>query len=411
MPICQRFKGGITTFSSLERNNSASSSPATDLDDVYLEALEPSQTLDRFSFDNIRPFVEIFRRTAPRLADDYTFYGQLGRTTSPFCFSSSESCTNTVMHHAFGVQSIFHIFGSVDSILKSFVVPPGDDILVSQFAFGFIRIVYELRLVMSIDYHPRNVFSSLWSSASSIYVPASTRTKTANPKAYKKPHMEFPALLGVPLDNVPTNLQALSDHEAAHVGRVVLASLVAFLPIFNDLHALRIIRSHRSRGRIAPEHALMLNTGFSKKSVLEAMDALDDDMGLSLVGQLVKAISSRRCISEMSKRQLSNVHGEKKNKFDYDLFMEKLLCDLLDWHCLNSSNVSIKGFQLTSTNMSNSTTFSAAEKGYQSAQHYCISAIVEWLRSLILHEWDGKGKISRWGTVGGSLEFMSFICT
>lgn len=384
--------------------------PATFPADPDPDLVEHPQALGRFTLENISALVDTIKRVHPGPGDGYDFLQSLGRATTVSRLSRflGGTATQQEMSIAFGKQSITYVLSTTDALLRSFI--GSADVNSSKYkqSVKSAEIVQAFRLLMEIDHHPRNIFPSLWISIGKIHPSISVRSKGALFKACRSTNDR--SLLGSTPENQSGNADFLGNVDAAHVVKIALAALVASIPECN-LDTWANVRRLRASGRIAPP----LNGSHTETELmdplLKVMDSFDDELALSLMMRVVRAVAARQCLFEISRFQGRSTKDGISVKNGED-FMDFLLREVIDSENMDTV---LTQSRMTSTGVSSmaTTKFTHSEKRIQkpaTSQSLDICVLVEWLRSVVFSQWDGKAEISRWGPVGGALEFISYLC-
>lgn len=372
------------------RRNIKASSPSTDpfiFDDGHVE--QP-QTLSRFTLESIAALVSTIKSVIPEPHDEYNFQQSFGRIPKHCRMASFVEGTSTEqeMNLAFGTQSIIYVLSTGHALLESFIHTAEADTAHSKKSVPFHEIVQAFRLLREIDYHPSNIISSLWISVGKLHPPTSVRSKSTLIKACRSIRSGRSSQ-GFKLESQIADTDLIPNADAVHIAKISLAALVALIPECDPTDWSKV-QKLRGEGRIIPERVLPQDN--FTDITLEVFDSLHDDMALSLMRRLVRAITARQCLSEISNYQETNsgrdsaTHGED--------FMDILVRAITDAEIMTTS----PGVDASDS--------SEQEK----SQKFYLSVLVEWLRSLILSEWEGQAEVPRWGLVGGALELMSHIC-
>jgi hypothetical protein len=124
---------------------------------------------------------------------------------------------------------------------------------------------------------------------------------------------------------------------------------------------------------------------------LDIIDELEYEPALRLADRLVRGIAARRCFSEIL-HTLSRQAGERQES--------KLptfgLMDILTKH------LTIVEAQASQSRLNLDT---GRDPGWT-----VTSVFMEWLRTIIIKQWDCKSEVHRWSAVGGAIEIMSDFC-
>lgn len=353
--------------------------------------VEQPQTLSRFTPESIAALVSTIKSVIPEPHDEYNFQQSFGRIPKHCRLASFVEGTSTEqeMNLAFGTQSITYVLSSANALLNSFIYTTEPDTAHLKKSVPFHEIVQAFRLLREIDYHPSNIISSLWISIGKLHPPTSVRSKSALIKACRSIRAGR-STSGFKLESQITDTDVVPDVDAVHIVKISLAALVALIPECNPTDWFKV-QKLRGLGRIIPGRP---QDNFTD-TTLEIFDSLHDEMALSLVRRLVRAITARQCLSEISNYQETN--SGRNNATHGEDFMGMLV------HAMTDT-------EITQT-MATSPGADASDSSEQEkTQKFHLSVLVEWLRSLILSEWEGQAEVPKWGLVGGALELMSHIC-
>lgn len=370
------------------------------------DTVELPQALGRFTIENIPALVDTVKRVHPGPGDGYGFLQSLGRTTTISRLSRfvGGTATQQEMNIVFGTQSIIYVLSTTDALLRSFVTSSSE----YKQSVKWAEIIQAFRLLMEIDHHPRNIFPSLWISIGKLHPPVSVRSNCALLKACRSTKSDRP-LLDSSLENKSVSADILSDVDAAHVVKIALAALVASIPECS-LDTWASVRSLRASGRVAPSFNGSHAETKIMKPLLKVMDSFDDQLALNLIIRVVRAVAARQCLFEISKFQEPSSKDSmsvKNDDFIHVLLGEFIDSNIMDVISMRSVTASTSGGSMATAQ------FIQNGKGIPkpvTSQNFHLSVLVEWLRSVVFSEWDGKAEISRWGPVGGALEFMSRLC-
>ena len=379
-----------------------------------------AQALSHFTSVNVAMMVSLIKNMGSSTHEEYQILRSLGRTEqpiNPLAFETGNA-TQQDMAVVFGLQSITNVLGSTTALLESFrhVTTPESSSAAGPSA-SFREITIALRALIQVDYHPSNIFSSLWESVGKLYLQGPVRSKNPRAKirAQSKTGDEDPESPLRQQRSNPTSSEAnvLDDAEAAHVAKIAFAALVASIPICGPA-AWFWIRNFRASGYSSPiPEARGMSSG-TIDHLLTLLDALNNEISINLMTRLVKAIAARLCTSEISRNQRLTSKNDTSSLSCEKNVLEMVVDHLSDsegtnyWaefpdDILSPDNV----LNMTPDLLQNSPDTPSAG---QASKISPLNIIVEWLRSVVLREWDGKAEIPRWGAVGGALEFLSHLC-
>lgn len=350
-------------------------------------SVEQPQTLSRFTLESIAALVSTIKSVIPEPHDEYNFQKSFGRIPKHCRLASFVEGTSTEqeMNLAFGTQSITYVLSTATALLNSFICTKADTAHFKK-SVPFHEIVQAFRLLREIDYHPSNIISSLWISIGKLHPPTSVRSKSALIKACRSIRSGRSSH-GFKLEHEVSDTDLIPDVDAVHIVKISLAALVALIPECNPADWSKV-QKLRGLGRIIPERPL--EDSFTD-TTLEIFDSLNDEMALSLMRRLVRAITARQSLSEISNYQQTN--SGRNNVTHREEFLDMLI------HAMTDSEI---------TPIPGADPSDSLEQ--VKTQRFHLSVLVEWLRSLILSEWEGQAEVPKWGLVGGALELMSHIC-
>lgn len=388
-----------------------SNNPATVPADPDPDTVELPQALGRFTLENISALVDTVKGVHPGPGDGYGFLQSLGRATTISRLSRfvRDIATQQEMNIVFGTQSIVYVLSTINALLRSFI--GSADIVSPEYkqSVKLAEMIQAFRLLMEIDHHPRNIFPSLWISIGKLHPPFSVRSRGALLKACRSAKSDRP-LVDSTSENQSVNADFLGDVDAAHVIKIALAALVASIPECN-LDTWASVQRLRASGRIAAAFNGSHGETILMDSLLKVMDSFDDELALSLMMRVVRVIAARQCLFEISGFYGPSTEDSISVNNGQD-FMDVLLREVVDFGIIDTISTQSSSAAMSDGSMATAK-FTRNEKGIQTpvtSQNSVLSVLVEWLRGVIFSEWDGKAEISRWGPVGGALEFMLHLC-
>ncbi|MCJ1474205.1 hypothetical protein MMC13_002863 [Lambiella insularis] len=193
------------------------------------------------------------------------------------------------------------------------------------------------------------------------------------------------------------------DLEAAEIVQNALFALNTYLP-YTSLVARPLVWnlfvSLRKYGLFVPSEKEV--QPFVER-VTELMDSYDSEMALRLVTRIAHAFASRRCWSEASVYRIAESGDEIDKGPQFQDFVRYLMEGIargVKWRF----NPEILNIRIPYSN--------AAETACGSSLKDCVpyaAIVLEWLRSIILHEWDSQAEVQRFSAVGGAIDFMSCL--
>lgn len=391
------------------------------LDQPADELWKPAETLSHLTPENIDSLVRMIKAAEPSLCDGRRHLRSIGRTDTSYLRPNAlfhGSSTEVQRTLAFGVQSLNYVLGNTAALLKSFLCRAASEdvpnVVETKCTINAGELLYQFRNLMEIDHHPRTILPSLWIATGVLF---------NTPLAHTHPRISD-LRAGTALLNARQNHSAdhvshdlsnetyLDDTDAAHIVKIVLAALGATVPNSKPETWLAV-QKLRASGHVAPE--VLTDTWDSRivMSLLEAMDAFEDEAALALMTRLVRAISARRCMSEMAKNKTSS-RGYHTTPANASHNMMKSILDFLmqngtvnaEVNNASANTSKILPFEQGAVNGQ----LHESPKDALNVKSPFPAVTVEWLRSVLLKEWNGKAEVAKWGAVGGAIEMMSSFC-
>lgn len=317
------------------------------------------KTLSHFTHENVEALVASVRSSVHA---DNQFLRSFERPVDPMRLAPSHTGHTSQDRAAdFACQSIVYVLGNVRSILMSFRSSSRNPRLPMQpLRAYFTEIECALRQLMQIDSYPSTILSSLWACLGKL-----ERSLCAQ------------SLIRVGVESKPEDAFELRDADVIQVMDVVLASLVALVPTRSWKHWDAFLRFRRL-GRSIPAGGILPENADLRTKVLEIMDIFEDDMALKLLKRLIK---------------VSMLYWARG-----------LEGDAAPVSSLGAPNVLHKYF-------------------YSPEMVYCIrmsgiapncapflDVIIEWLRTVMIKEWNGKASVAKGGPFWGAAEILAHLC-
>lgn len=179
----------------------------------------------------------------------------------------------------------------------------------------------------------------------------------------------------------------ISDEGAASILTITLFALVNSVPRLKPT-TWQTIRQIRASGTALPDADIRKLPHATAKLLVDVTDKFEHELALRLVNRLVRAIAARLAFHEISKARSLRIQDPEMqgNTSTMDLILENLrryhtLSESNPHHCVNFSD----------------------PHGAPSAS----ALAVEWLRTLLLKEWDGKPETTKSGPVGGAIQILA----
>ena len=353
-----------------------------------------AHSLSHFTAKNVIALREMRAACRSDLHEQHLFLRSLGRTDLP---QHPSKCGSYGYLLAYRGQSLTYILSNTEALLRSFL--HCDDrnttsISVSSYDFG--SIVISFRELHLIDMHPCKIFPSLWISAGRLYP-----TPTAISKRRPSTALDLDSF---PLDVLSTSPDCpLSDLEVCHIAKIMLAALVASVPRCSTRDWLAVRKLHAS-GRVAPSIDADNSPAETKRigNLVRTLQAFESGPALNLVSRLAKSVDIRYQLARAEELAEKSDKRRKKRPSMFSQVIGYVNSDCVKIVKIGLANdkpqPSIKGGGRINTRKTPVTWH---------REQWPI--IVEWLRAVILREWDGKARIKQGSAVRGALGLMSNI--
>lgn len=299
---------------------------------------------------------------------------------------------------AFVSQTVFYSLGSPTQILKCFraaAEDQGDDESHESSSHGRLRlesphVVPSLRKLLTIC--PLDiVLHSLWGSMEKLFVPPKELSTSARQSRRSSTNSSTGAPVTAPIvmRRTSENIQDehVADKNAAHIATVALFALAGAVPEV-DSSTWRGILRMRAIGTVAADADLRKLSPSSVDLYAKVTDRLEHELALRLANRLVRALTARLAFHEISKAR--EAYAYESSKTHRSSVLDLVVDNLSEQYMISSE----------------SSKYNAAST-FQSPGAPAI--IAEWLRTLLLKEWDGNPEVPRSSAVGGAVQILSVL--
>ena len=378
------------------------------LKDINANLFNPFATLSHFTLENVKALA---RSTKPSRLSEQCLGLSMGRT------EASVKSADISTWSQFAIQSIVYILGTTVPLLQSF--KQVDETLTQDSSNHAHQsnhpndIVCAFRQLRQLEGHPQRIFPSLWISLEDAFAwDARARLSIPRDRYIPKALPSGRYLNATGYRTYNTDGKMMPNLDAAHIIKVALSALVASVPDCAPETWENVIKL-RASGRIAPDlESSELRIRFrSLATTWEVMDAYEDELAISLMTRLIRAFTTRRCWSEILDAVVSDGMGDSVVKEKSAEFTESLLQFLQEEKGETSSFKKDKPISRDDRGPVLSLNDDDSSVTQDSNVPSFSMITLEWLRNIMLKEWDGKPEISRWSTVGGTLDFMACLCS
>ncbi|KAE8149533.1 hypothetical protein BDV25DRAFT_156149 [Aspergillus avenaceus] len=290
----------------------------------------------------------------------------------------------------FIAQSVFYALSNTTQILRSFrkSTTARDKAMrrTSTTKLNLQQLQPSLRKLFTIC--PREVvFHSIWSALESLFVPPkelSTPRQSRRSSCNSTTGASISAPIVLRRTSKAVANEPVTDSCAADVATVALFALASSLPDI-DAHTWRGILQMRATGAVASYSDMHKLPQRSTRAIVEVTDALEHDLALRLVDRLVRALTARMAYHEISKARHPYSHASRKPRHNV---LDLLINNLSDNHSLATADTHDPGRTQTPG---------------------AAAVIAEWLRTLLLKEWDGNPEMSKGSTTGGVIQILAVM--
>ncbi|EEP76258.1 predicted protein [Uncinocarpus reesii 1704] len=181
----------------------------------------------------------------------------------------------------------------------------------------------------------------------------------------------------------------VSDSDAAYITVIALFALSSSIPRL-DPQTWQTMRRIRSAGTVLPDSELRRTSAAARRLLTEAADKFEQSLALRLMSRLARVISARLAFYEISKLRTTSIPdlGKPGSLSPLDLIIKYIQS------CITPTPGSLKPVS------------SVHEVGRRPTMPMVA---VEWLKSLLLNEWDGRPELLKSGAAGGALQLLASL--
>ncbi|KAF2690025.1 hypothetical protein K458DRAFT_426870 [Lentithecium fluviatile CBS 122367] len=297
-------------------------------------------------------------------------------------------------------RSLFFTLSDPETLLKSFRDGPS-----KNFANSPLPHLDSYRLTNAFrDWNCRNgalVFDSLCTSVEALFRPPPALDTQKSPRL--KPSRKGAALQSSqerPTSDLLQNPAGryLSDEEVAHIVMICVHALTSLVP--NGWpHTWVQVRKFRGWGVVVPSAPSKTDhtDGFAHPW-LSIVDELEYEPAVRLASRLLRGIGARLCFEEV----LSNLQIQKTaDHAGKSAESERLTPGVL-------ANILVRHLEEVERNAIDRRSKMKVSQDTSDDPGWTVTAtLVEWLRTLIVKQWDGKSTIRKWTGVGAAFTLLS----
>lgn len=352
---------------------------------VEYSALASPQSLSHFSIANIKGLAESLERKHYDINLKHRLSNLQGRIDSPFHFigSSTSQAESYWAFLAFSAQSLTYVLGNTEALMRSFLhcdLVNSSRTIIQPYELPLMVSCFQI--LRSLDFHPQTILPSLWISAGFIYPFNFSRRKIPS------------NIAGVLLSKGLRG--SLNDLEASHIVKIVFAALVATVPTYNNMTIMNAVCKLHASGLTAP---LPRVTDPSEQrelhsKVLNAAVAFEDEMALNVAKRLVRAIMARQQRSQ-------SLQGYDRDGCAHQSY----LCNTVNYLLTGKTEIIVADNQVSQSVKGGKIIEQVKSELAENLDFPC-RVVVEWLRAVIIKEWDGQAKVRKDSALAGALGLM-----
>ena len=365
--------------------------------------VKPPETLTHFSYHVVNILYDLLTSV-----DDVGFEERRLRNYFERHWTENYRSTQTTNPRRLEVQSyleqsIYYILGDPDTLLKSFRDAPTGRrwqrspkfkiLLVPHLADQAFRLLLEERSAL--------VFQSLWQCVEILFVPPpelvsrrSSRSKASKLSSARggQSHM------GNALDAGGIQHRYLTDAEACHITLLGFHALVAAVPRSTTEIGTGVLHV-RAAGKVGLDR-LNFDPAMTRPigDFMRCIEVFEDEMGLRLACRLIRGLATRLYFASVLKDKI--VKGGVAPADEEQQDMMEMICTYLRLSRPNGYDEQSYADDRGSN--------SEADPPYSPWSMPAI--IVEWIRTVMMKNWDGKEEVSRFGVVGSAITVLKTLC-
>ena len=249
------------------------------------------------------------------------------------------------------------------------------------------------------DWNQRNgalIFDSLWKALEVLFVPPPELATQKSPRlrtARRSPSLDESSRQASTSQSVEESPHRyLDDEEAAHIIMICIHALTSSISVGWPETWVQL-RKFRSWGIIlpGPPSRAEYSEEFSDPW-LDIIDQLEYEPALRLVDRLLRAIGARSAFACI----LSTLEREAGRSEEPVSIAESRFLNLMVKHLAEVERMAVSKKKKKST------------VTYRDDPGWTVTAtFMEWLRTIIIKQWDGKGDVNKWSSVGTAVRFFN----
>ncbi|RGP63132.1 hypothetical protein FLONG3_9993 [Fusarium longipes] len=290
-------------------------------------------------------------------------YPQPVRGLKSFDRRSAQHTTRSKEHWLrFNEQTLFYVLTNPQTVIASFTR--------EQKLYDSQTLWYCFHRLSRVT--SNLVFHSLWLAAARFFIPPQ-ESRSNKQSTRMNGH------------KVQKKVDALSDLEAGYLMSICMHALVAATPVVGDSRTLYELSRVRSNGLTLAGSSAISRQPSSR--CLDYDDAFSNDLAVRLARRLFCAITARRCFADRA-HSVDQLESFETN--DSDILQP--LVNQLDF--LSTGSASILEFPRDERLLH---------------ETRVPTVLLDWARTILLNEWDGRADFAMDGPFGGALSFIETL--
>ena len=296
-------------------------------------------------------------------------------------------------------RSLFFSLSDPEALLRSFRDEQNED-----FADSPLPHLDSYHLTNAFrDWNQRNgalIFDSLCISVDALFRPPPELSTQKSPRL--KPSRKGAAARETPAPDHPQASigRYLSDDEAAHIILICIHALTSLVPT-GWPHTWVQVRKFRGWGVVVPGATPQkdFTDGFAHPW-LSIVDELEYEPAVRLASRLLRAISARLCFEEVVSNLRARNHDEHSSRTEPKTEHSTSPGDLI--------NILVRHLEVVERNtISRKMKMKVMQDTSEDPGWTVTATFMEWLRTIIIKEWDGKAVFHKWTGVGAAFALLS----
>ena len=347
------------------------------------------QTLSYFTWDNIDKLMDILLSDHLEIYKQHELLYSMGLVDARFLrISLSFDIDNYQDFLAFVASSMTYILGNLDPLAQSFLRSEDLNHLDTVCTYELSSLIGRFIDLRRLDFPPTCIFTTLQSVASQLCA--------LNISLKKRSSFN---------DGSESSQISVHGFKFYHITKVIFASLIASIRE-HDMPTWNYVTAMRAAGRATTPTPIVGSASYQKlvRKAHDVMAAFEDQAALDLLRTLLRAIAAQNHSVDRDEIPSTSdgVRDYKSYSSIYSCTLHYLFEDLLP---------ETIGQPTISPEIMKGERHKFGSAGLKIAfEEQPSRVLIEWLRSVLLIDWDGRPQVRRCSAVGSALECLKCIC-